>query len=99
MTRLRAMAARLGKAAAYLEFTWPGSSNRPTLVSGLKRFAGQAPLLAATCEARYAAQPERGFAVMLTADSLPTAAGVNGVVADTNATGARLSAGLGLARG
>ncbi len=92
VTGLKATAARLGEAAAYLESTGPGSSNRPTLISGLKQFAEQAPLLAATCEAKYAAQLGRNFAVMLTGESLPTAAATSAVVTDMTATGERLTA-------
>ena len=89
---MKAMAARLSAAAASLEATGPGTADRPTLVSGLKQFGEQGPMLAAMYEAKYAAQLGRDFAVMLTSDNLPTAAAVNAVVVDMQATGTRLTA-------
>ena len=92
VAEMKETAVALSAAAAYLEATGPGSSNRPTLVSGLKQFGEQGPMLAAMYEAKYAAQLGRDFALMLTADNLPTAAAMNAVVADMQATAARLDA-------
>jgi putative drug exporter of the RND superfamily len=92
VTDLKAMATRLSAAAASLEATGPGTADRPTLVSGLRQFGEQGPMLAAMYEAKYAAQLGRDFAVMLTSDNLPTAAAVNAVVVDMQATGTRLTA-------
>ena len=89
---MKATAVRLSDMAAYLEATGPGTADRATLVSGLKQFGQQGPMLAAMYEAKYAAQLGRDFAVMLTSDNLPSAAAVNAVVVDMQATAERLSA-------
>ncbi len=91
VTEMKATAVRLSGMAAYLEATGPGTADRPTLVTGLKQFGEQGPMLAAMYEAKYAAQLGRDFAAMLTSDNLPTAAAVNAVVLDMQATGTRLT--------
>ena len=91
VAEMKATAARLSAMAAYLEATGPGTADRPTLVSGLKQFGEQGPMLAAMYEAKWAAQLGRDFAVMLTGSDLPSAADVIAVTADMQATGQRLT--------
>ena len=92
VAEFKATAARLTAALAYLEATGPGTADRPTLVSGLKQFAEQAPLLAAMHELKYAAQLGVSMTDLFLGGGLPSVADVEAAMADMQTTGARLAA-------